>query len=205
MPPALPAPADLAPVFPAVLPPPPETTERMPLLNQVYLGLFRACLPVTDPDFPALLLANHVMGGHFYSRLYTALRHEGGETYSPFDLFPEEPEPAAYTLVAYTRAANAPLTEAKLRAVLRDLHDRGITEDERRAAAGYLLGHLAIARASPGKILDRFLWERERGLPPGFRDRLADRAAALSLDRINAVIRRFYDPARFSLLRVAPR
>jgi zinc protease len=206
LPPALPAPpADLLPGFPALVPAPPEGTERLPKLTQVYLGLQRDSLPVTDRDFPALLLANHVLGGHFYSRLYVALRHEGGETYSPFVISPEDPEASAYILFTYTRTANAAATEAKLRLVLARLHDGGISEDERRAAAGYLLGHRLFARTSPGEVLDRYLWERERGLPLGFRDQLAERAAALPLSEINAVIRRFYDPSRFTLLRVVPK
>ena len=44
----------------------------------------RESLPREDPDYPAFMVASHVLGGHFYSRLNVALRHEGGETYGAF-------------------------------------------------------------------------------------------------------------------------
>ena len=56
-----------------------------------------------------------------------------------------------------------------------------------------------------GQVLDRILWDRSRDLAPGDRDRLVDRAAALPLEEINAFAKRFYDPARFTLIRVEAR
>jgi predicted Zn-dependent peptidase len=50
-------------------------------LTQVYLSWGRDSLPWTDPRRPAFLVADHVLGGHFYSRLYVALRHDAGDTY----------------------------------------------------------------------------------------------------------------------------
>jgi hypothetical protein len=45
-------------------------------------------------------------------------------------------------------------------------------------------------------------WDRSRELAPGERDRLVERAAALSLAEINEFAKRFYDPARFTMIRV---
>jgi predicted Zn-dependent peptidase len=171
-------------------------------LTQVYLRLGRDSLPWTDPRRPAFLVADHVLGGHFYSRLYVALRHGEGDTYATGTIREGEPAAGAYAAWTYSRNANAAATEAKLRDVLSVLHERGITEEERADAVGYFQGRRAFNVQSPGQVLDRILWERSRGLAAGYRDALIERAAALPLDEVNEFVRRYYDPARFTMIRV---
>jgi len=181
---------------------PREMSVKLARLTQVYLALAREGPALTDPDYPAFLVADHVLGGHFYSRLYVALRHGEGDTYATGTIREAEPAPGAYAAWTYSRNANAAATESKLREVLRVFHARGISEEERDDAVGYLRGRRAFTVQSPGQVLDRILWDRSRELPPGYRDALVERAAALSLEEINAFVRRFYDPARFTRIRV---
>jgi zinc protease len=182
-------------------PRPRDEVVPLPRLTQVYFKDVRHALPLDDPDWPALLVANHVLGGNFYSRLSTALRHEGGYTYDASSGFGVEPDTTMYEIDTCTRTASADTVERKIREVLATFRERGITEEERAAAVGYLLGRRAFQRQSPAQVLDWFLWERARGLAPGARDAAVDRAAALPLDGINAFIRRFYDPAAFTMIR----
>jgi zinc protease len=172
----------------------------VPRLTQAYFRAVRHALPLEHPDYPAMLVTNHVLGGHYYSRLMTALRHEGGHTYGARSRFDFETDTTAFVIHTYTRTANADTVEHRIRAVLEALHEEGITEEEHAAAVGYLRGRLAFQRQAPVQILERFLWERMRGLPPGYRDATVERAAALSLEEINAFARRFYDPAAFTLI-----
>jgi len=202
-PPAPSAPA-LAPLLPAERRPR-EMSVKLARLTQVYLALASEGPALTDPEYPAFLIADHVLGGHFYSRLYNALRHGEGDTYATGTIREAEPVAGAYAAWTYSRNANAAVAESKLRAVLRVLHQRGITEEERADAVGFLRGRLAFTAQSPGQVLDRILWDRSRDLPPGYRDAMIERAATLTLDEVNAFVRRFYDPARFTLIRVETR
>ena len=88
---------------------------------------------------------------------------------------------------------------------LNPFHERRTTAEERKLAAAYLPGRRWTRRASPGAILAELMWEQRYGLPRGYRDTLAEQAAALPLDEINAFIERFYDPKGFSMVRVQPR
>ena len=206
LPPALeaaPAPAELA--LPAPLPAdgrPREQVVKLARLTQVYFALAREGPALTDSEYAAFLVADHVLGGHFYSRLYVALRHGEGDTYATGTLREGEPAAGAYALWTYSRTANAAATEAKLRGVLATFRDGGITEEERADAIGYLTGRRAFNVQAPGQVLDRILWEKSRGLAPGYRDALVERAAALPLAEINEFVKRFYDPARFTMIRV---
>lgn len=194
---------ELAPVKPRSSRPP-HLTVRLPRLTQVYFGYGRDSLPYTHPDHPAYMVADHVLGGHSYSRLYVALRHEGGETYGAGTSNRGDVEVGPYGLTTFTRTPNAARTEEKLREVLLLFHKGGITEEERQAAVGYFEGREAFQRQSPEQILGRYLLERRLGLPHGFMDELVDRAAALSLEEVNRFISSYYKPSLFTMIRVAP-
>lgn len=182
-----------------------DATERISGLTQVYLADVRTSLPLSDPDAPAFAIADHVLGGHFYARLSTALRHEGGETYGAWTRSTRETVETVYAASTFTRTDNAATAERKLTQVLRTFHDGGITEEEREAALGFLRGRLPFTRQEPAQILDRALFERRLGLVPGTLDALVDRAEATSLEEVNAFIRRFYDPALFRRVMIGDR
>ena len=194
---------DLQPLVPADERPV-EQTLTIGRINQTFFHYGRESLTYEDPEYPAFLIADHVLGGHFHSRMYEALRHEGGETYSAYTVGRGGTERDAYGMQTFTRAENTETTEAKLRGVLELFHEQGITAEERRAAVGFFEGRRPFARQSPGQILDRYLWERRHGLPAGFRDDLVRRATQVPLAEINVFIRAFYDPQAFQMLRVQP-
>ena len=205
--PAAAAPDAIAPRFRELSPEatrPKDQNIAMRKLTQVYLALGRDSLPWTDPRRPAFLVADHVLGGHFYSRLYVALRHDAGDTYGAGTSDRGDVVANTYAATTFTRADNAGPIEAKLRGVLTLFRDRGITEEERASAVSYLRGNRAFARQSADQILGRWMMERRLGLPPGFVDEQIERASRLPLDEINAFIREFYDPAKFTMLRAVP-
>jgi zinc protease len=183
---------------------PAAETESMKRINQTFFHYGRDSVTYEDPRYPAFLVADHVLGGHFHSRISRALRHEGGETYAAYTTGEGGPNQEAYGIGTFTRAENTEATEGKLRDLLAAFHEAGITEEERRAAVGFLLGRRPFSRQSPEQVLSRYLWELRNGLSAGYRDELIDRAAAVPLEQVNAFIREFYDPASFVMLEVRP-
>jgi predicted Zn-dependent peptidase len=176
----------------------------MPRIEQTFFAYGRHSLTYDDPLYPAFLVADNVLGGHFFSRMYKALRHEGGETYGARTSGSGGVYREGYALVTFTRADNVEVTANKLREIVSVLHEDGITEEERQAAVGFLLGRRPFYRQSPAQVLSRHMWERRHGLPLGFYDELIDRTARIELHEINAFIREFYDPEQFAMLKVAP-
>jgi zinc protease len=197
-------PAGLEPVYGPVADTGADRTVSLPRLTQVYFNLVRPSILRRDEDFPAYMIATHVLGGHFYSRLYVALRHEGGETYGARATSMGVEVVDVYALSTYTHAENAAVAEEKLRRTLREFHENGITEEEHAAAAGFLKGRRAFSRQAPHQTLGRYLMERRYGYTEGFVDELIERAAATSLEEVNEFIRRYYDPSRFTMVTVVP-
>jgi predicted Zn-dependent peptidase len=207
-PPAESAPAGVTPRLSTLTPPASRSRDlSIPIRNltQVYLAYGRDSIPWTDPRRPALLVADHVLAGHFYSRLYVALRHDAGDTYGVGTKDRGDVVPGSYAATTFTRIDNAGPIEAKLRQAMTLFREHGITEEERAGAIAYLRGNRAFDRQSAGQLLERWLKERRFGLSPGFLDDQIERAAMVSLDDVNAFIRDFYDPAQFSMLRAVPK
>jgi len=195
------APPDLAPhLGPALADRPPAVTLRLPGLTQAYFVYGRESLGWGDPDYAASIVADHALGGHFNSRLMTALRQDEGDSYGAGVRGLGDVDPGPWGLASFTRTENAARVERKLRDVLERFRAEGITEAERALAAGHARGKRAFSRESPEAALALALHERRHGLPYGFFDALAERAASLSREDVNAFIRRFHDPARFTLI-----
>jgi zinc protease len=203
--PASAAPDDLEPRYPPLKEPRHATADvRVRRLTQIYLLYVRDSIPWDDPRRPALEIADHVLAGHFYARLWVALRHEEGDTYGVRTIDEGNRVPGLYGASTYSRLDNAAVLERKLLAALSTFREAGITEAERADAGSHLTGHLAFGRQAPDQILTRWMLERRLALPPGTLDELVARAAALPLPEVNAFIRDYYDPARFALIRGVP-
>lgn len=206
--PRLPADLDaepLAPRFFAETEQPRDTSLTLPRLAQTFFEYSRLSVPCTDPDYASLLVADTVLWGHsLRSRLGVALREQSGDSYEPSTWLPRERVAEVYSLRASTRTANAAQLEERLRATLRTFHQGGITAAELQKAREHLLNRRVLASDSPFARLAEARWEWERGLPQGATEALYARVARLSLEEVNAFIRRFFDPARFALARVGP-
>ena len=177
-------------------------TVEMKRLTQVYLTMVRDSIPYRDPDYPAYRVVAHILGGHPYSRLANALRHEEGDTYDASATAPRTPAPGMFRLETFTRTANAAEAERKMREVLATMHRDGVTEEELRGAVSYLAGRRLFARQTPADALEALLRSRRHDLPDGFFDEVADRAAQLTLGETNRFATRFLDPAAFTTVRV---
>ncbi|MEY3213228.1 MAG: hypothetical protein RIT28_3709 [Pseudomonadota bacterium] len=198
-------PADLAPAYLDLRADRPASLiEPMDNLTQIYFALMRDGITLEDPNYPAFLVANHVLGGHFFSRLYVSLRHEGGETYGAYTRGGGGKTASVYSLSTFTRVENKATTEAKLRGVLTTFHEGGLTDQERIEAIGYLQGSELFDQQSPSSLLSTTLTELTLGLPVGFFVDATEKAAALSTEEINTFIKAHYDPAAFSMVTVEP-
>jgi zinc protease len=195
------APANLAPVFfPVTAQRPPEQVVHLPSLTQTYFALAATDISWSDPDYAASLLSNFVLGGHFFSRLYVALRHEGGETYGARVTRDVGHAAGPLALTTFTRSENTAATRDKLAGVLETFHDGGLTQTELDEAKSALAGQGLLRREKPGDILGTWTWEHARGLPPGFKDDSVLAAGQLTLDQVNAFIKKEYDPAAYTMV-----
>ncbi|WP_051580401.1 M16 family metallopeptidase [Pseudonocardia acaciae] len=141
----------------AELPPLPTLTGRDLLLVdrpgsvQSQLRLSAAAVPRTDPSYPAVQLANLVLGGYFSSRLVENIREDKGYTYSASSYL--EFTPSGATLLVETDVATDVTAAALLetRYELARLSAVPPTDAEVESARRYAIGSLLISLDSqPG-------------------------------------------------------
>jgi zinc protease len=171
-------------------------------LNQVYLAFTGEAPAVHDPQFPAFMLAREVLGGHFHSRLYKALRHDEGDTYGARAEVSVGTAPGMVALTTFSRLDNATKIEGKLREVLARFHTQGITEEELRNAKLNWTGSQAFERQSPHNVLRTLMWSRAEGLADDHEATLVAAAQALTLPQVNKVISVLFQPEAFTMVRL---
>lgn len=202
LPAAAAAPEGMEPVFFPLNELPESVVEPMENLTQTYFAWFKAGPDWDAEDYAAWRVADHVLGGHFFSRLYVALRHDGGETYGASTSGSGSEDARVFSIGTFTRLENTESTEEKLRATLASFHSEGISADELDGAIGYLLGSRLRDKQSPGQVLNETMWELGNDRALGWEDQLNEATSALSVEAVNAAITAHFAPDSFTMLKV---
>jgi zinc protease len=171
--------------------------ERPVPQSTALLGL--PSLTRDDPDWYALLVLNHVLGGSGQqSRLFNEVREKRGLAYGASSS--ARAYRKAGLLVISTASANERIAQALdvVRAELARLQKDGPTEEEFANAKTYLTGALALALDSSGAIASLLHSMQVDGLPPDHLERRNALIAAVTLDDFRRLARRLLDQDRMT-------
>jgi zinc protease len=172
--------------------------------NAILLAGLNLQMRDDDPDFPAMVLGNYMLGGGFLnSRLATRIRQKEGLSYGVGSSFHASPLDKSGTFVTY--AIYAPQNAAKLEAALKEEIERvlkdGFTADEVKAAKSGWLQSRQVSRSQDPELaakLSEYLYI-DRTLA---RDaELEKKVEALTPEQIVAAMRRHIDLAKLSVFK----
>ncbi|WP_042425921.1 M16 family metallopeptidase [Comamonas granuli] len=150
-----------------------------------------------DPDFFALLVGNHILGGGgFVSRLTEEVREKRGLSYSVYSAFAPGLQAGAFTIGLQTRPDQAAQALQVAREVLERFVAEGPTEEELRAAKDNLVGGFALRVDSNRKLLANVVNIATYGLPLDYLDGWTQRVEALTVAEVRAAMARKLQPAR---------
>ncbi|TSE29511.1 putative zinc protease [Tepidimonas thermarum] len=150
-----------------------------------------------DPDYLALQLANHILGGGgFASRLMREIREQRGLTYGVYSYFLAGRHAGAFTVALQTRPDQADLAVALVRDALQRFTAQGPTEDEMAAAKASLIHGFALRLDSNRKMLDQVAAIAWSDLPLDELDTWTTRLAAIDRETLMRAWRRVIDPQR---------
>ncbi|HLS86134.1 MAG TPA: pitrilysin family protein [Burkholderiales bacterium] len=190
-----PQPFERVPVVPAFPDPVRSEIVTPDKANAVLRAGFNLKMRDDHPDFPALVLANYLLGGTSTARLPARVREKEGLSYSTYTSFGASPfdEAASFRVGAIYAPANRARVEQAVREELARALREGFGEDEVAAGRKALLEARQLARTQ-----DRALAERLAAYL--FADRtfawdiaLEKRIASLSAEEVNAALRRHFD------------
>lgn len=152
-----------------------------------------------DPDFLALLVGNHILGGGgFTSRLTQEVREKRGLSYSVYSDFSPGLNRGAFVIGLQTRPDQAGEAVRVAHDTLARFVADGPTEAELRAAKDNLIGGFALRIDSNRKLLANVANIAWNDLPLDYLEHWTDRVNALGLAEVRAAMQRHLQPERMA-------
>ena len=183
---------------------PVEETVRTPdKANAVLRAAANIALRDDDPDYPALVLGNYLLGGNFHSRLVRRVREKEGLSYSTYSYFSASPldRSAIFGVAAIYAPQNRDRIEHAIREeIARALKD-GFTDAELAAGKQGLLEARRLARTDDGTLAGRLASYLYLGRSFAWDAEFEQRIAALTAAQVRDATRRHIDPARLTVLK----
>jgi zinc protease len=202
------------------LPPVPKTAGRdLTLIDKetASVGInFGFALPVDrgDADYFPLMVANSYLGEHrtFYGRLMNELRGVRGLNYGDYSYIEywlnpprtDYPTPNVPRRQQYFSVWIRPVVPADAQFALRDalyevekLHDRGMTQAEFEAQRDLLINYSKLWAQTYSERLG-FLMDSKFYGTPYYIDEIERRLKTMTVDQVNAAVKKYLDPASFA-------
>ena len=172
--------------------------------NAFFIAGLVAPIRDDDPDYPALVLGNYMLGGGFLnSRLATRIRQKEGISYSVGSGFSAGAldKRGSFTAFAIYAPQNLPRLEAAFREELERARKEGFTAEEVAAAKSGLLQARQVSRANDPELvrtLANYLFlDRTMQWDAAFEQKLQ----ALTPDQVVAAMRRHIDPSKLVVIK----
>ena len=151
----------------------------------------------SDPDFLALLVGNHILGGGgFTARLTNEVREKRGLTYGVTSHFAPGLNAGAFVIGLQTRPDQAAQALQVARETLARYVADGPTAAELRAAKDNLIGGFALRIDSNRKLLGNVVNIATNGLPLDYLEDWTERVEALTTTQVRAAVQRKLQPDR---------
>ena len=150
-----------------------------------------------DADYPAMIMADDMLGGSLSARLPNRIRNKEGLSYGVGSQFsvPTKDDGAEFVAYAISNPENAPKVEVSMKDELALTLKNGFTADELAAAKKAWLQERVLGRSQDGSLAG-LLASRERyGRTMQFDQDLDNKVSALTPDEVTAALRRAIDPA----------
>ena len=154
-----------------------------------------------DPDYFALYLGNHILGGSgLVSLLMEEVREKRGLSYSTYSYFLPLARPGPFLMGLQTRNDQADQARDVMIQTLERFIAEGPSEDELRAAKKNLTGGFPLRIAENSDIVGYLAVIGFYGLPLDYLDRFIERIESVSAEQIRDAFARRVQPERLDIV-----
>ena len=171
--------------------------------NATYNAGLQVAVRDDDPDYPALVMANFILGGgSLSSRLGNRVRQQEGLSYSVGSSFSSSPfdKRASLNLSAICNPQNIARLESAMREELDRLLRDGVTKDElAQAKQGYLQAQ-KVRRTSDGALAGLLSELSHTGRTMSYHSELEKQIESLTPEQIVAAARKHLDPKKLVIV-----
>lgn len=152
----------------------------------------------TAEDFLAARIANAAFGGGFTSRLFKIVRIKHGLTYGARSNFQDPTFAGAlFGISLQVNPTNVEKAVNLVNQLVREFVDTGITEAELADEVGYAAGTFEVQLRNPDAVARVITDFESLGLGVAAMDSYADDLASLTKEKVDAAIRKYFEPEKF--------
>ena len=172
--------------------------------NAVFIAGMPLELRDDDPDYPALVLANYMLGGGFLnSRLAVRIRQKEGLSYGIGSALSADAldRLGAFRASAISAPQNAARVEAAFKEeVARALKDGFTPEEVAAAKSGYLQSR-QVSRAEDRELVGKLATYRFLNRTLAWDAKFEQQITALTPEQIVTTMRKYIDPAKITVVK----
>jgi zinc protease len=146
-----------------------------------------------DPDYIALTVTNHILGGGPAARLFLDLREEKGYTYGAYSYFQSDVYPGPWIASTEVRTAVTDGSMSALMAEFRKIRDEDVPEKELDEARRAITARFALSLEQPTTLLNAWLTVDYYKLPQDYWDQYPQKVAKITPGVVRQAARKYID------------
>jgi len=164
-----------------------------PDATQTYFMVGNIGIARNNPDWVAIQVVNTVFGGSFTSMINTALRIKSGLTYGASSGFVLNKAAGPFIISSFTANATTEKALELTLETLKELHEKGLTQENLDSAKAYIKGTFAPQTFETGFQLASQLSDMQlHGLPDSDVNDFFAKVDAVTLDDATRIIKTYY-------------
>jgi zinc protease len=171
--------------------------------NAQFNAALRIPMSQDDPDYPAMVLANQMLGGAITARVPDRIRNREGLSYSVSTSFtaPAEGNAAMFSASAISNPANSPKVEASFMDELHKTLNGGFNADEVATAKKAYRDAQMVSRSQDTALLTLLASREQLDRTLQWDAQMDARIQALTPEQISAAFRRHVDASAVSIVK----
>ena len=158
---------------------------------QTSLTLANRAIERTNPDYIACMVMNQVLGSGPAARLFRIIREEKGYTYGVSSSFTASRYMHHFSSAMSVRTEVTEPALADLLKEFQEIRDVPVPKEELEGAKRTLVASFALGLENPAQVLQRWMQQREFGLPEDYWDTYAEKIMAITAADVARVAKKY--------------
>jgi len=180
-----------------------ESFETPDKANAMFVSGTAIQLRDSDPEYPALVLGNYLLGQGMNSRLFARIRTKEGLSYGVGSQVMANAEDDLGYFMAFAICApqNTPKVESSFKDEMTQILEKGYSAEEVETAKKSWLQSRQVSRANDGELVNRLASNTYNNRTMAFDADLEAKVQSLTPAQIQTAMKKFLDPAKLSFVR----
>jgi len=187
--------------------PPPAIKGRVFLVDrpgsvQTTLLMGNLAIDRSNPDYPALIVLNEILGAGSASRLFLNLREEKGYTYGVYSNVVARKYAGPWTAGGDLRTEVTGGAMTEFLHELNRIRDEKVTADELDAARRSVVARFALSLESPQQLIGYAITRKTYNFAADYWDRYPAQIMAVGVDEVQRVAKKYINPATMQVVAI---